>query len=269
MKSIVSIITVSCNSEKTIERTIKSVLEQSYSPVEYIVIDGKSTDNTVDILKHYDDQIDYWVSREDEGLYHAMQEGAEQAHGEWIWFLNSDDWIAPDAVERMADYAQDTGCDNVYGKMIIDEGAYYTVLGERNYDRLFKLSFSHPATMISRKSFFTLGGFDTRYRISADYNFFLRAAKMHMSFCHIDAVVVHMSGGGLSDRFSTLIRRLKEHFLSDRRVCGIYFALRKNVIYAPKTMLSFFLKRILGVSGGYKLLNVVYSHRRKTVIPKR
>ena len=91
----VSIITVSYNSARTIEQTICSVLAQNYTPLEYIIIDGGSTDGTVDIIRSYEKQITYWVSECDGGLYEAMNKGIQRATGEVIGILNSDDWYLP------------------------------------------------------------------------------------------------------------------------------------------------------------------------------
>ena len=86
---LVSIITVVYNGHRTLEETIQSVVNQNYPNIEYLIIDGGSTDGTMEILKKYDDTIDYWISEPDKGVYHAMNKGIEIAQGEWLYFLGS------------------------------------------------------------------------------------------------------------------------------------------------------------------------------------
>ena len=103
--SLISVITVSYNAVSTIEQTILSVINQTYSNIEYIIIDGGSTDGTIDIIRRYEDKIAYWVSEPDRGIYDAMNKGASKANGEYIAFLNSDDWYELDAVSIIAQFA--------------------------------------------------------------------------------------------------------------------------------------------------------------------
>lgn len=96
--ALVSVITVAYNEETTIEKTILSVVTQNYSPIEYIIIDGGSTDGTVDIIRKYESHITYWISEKDEGIYDAMNKGLKYASGEWSIFMNSGDWFYDETV---------------------------------------------------------------------------------------------------------------------------------------------------------------------------
>ena len=96
-KPLISIITVVYNGEKYLEETIQSVINQTYDNVEYIIIDGGSTDGTVDIIKKYEDQIDYWVSEKDTGMYNALNKGFSCAQGDYLGWLNADDTLFPNA----------------------------------------------------------------------------------------------------------------------------------------------------------------------------
>ena len=104
-----SIITVNYNNKEGLRNTIESVIHQTYRDFEYIVIDGGSTDGSVDILKKYDQQINYWVSEKDSGIYNAMNKGISKAHGEYLNFMNSGDcFYALDNLERVAKYQYET-----------------------------------------------------------------------------------------------------------------------------------------------------------------
>ena len=121
----VSIITVCYNSAKTIKRTIKSVAEQDYEEIEYIIIDGGSTDGTLDIIDRYKDKISVLVSEPDEGIYDAMNKGIARATGDIIGFMNSDDWYADGAIVAIAEAFKKTEAEIVYGKTIISENGIF------------------------------------------------------------------------------------------------------------------------------------------------
>ena len=107
----ISIITVCYNCAKTIERTIKSVLSQSYPLVEYIIVDGNSNDGTVDVIRKYEQSISFWLSEPDKGIYDAMNKGIDAATGELIGFINADDFYADGAVEAIAKRYIETNAD--------------------------------------------------------------------------------------------------------------------------------------------------------------
>ena len=103
-KNYISIITVVLNAEKTIERTIKSIINQSYNKYEIIIIDGGSTDGTIDIIKKYKKKISYWISKKDQGIYHAMNKGIKKSSGNIIGILNSDDYYLKNALRTVNNY---------------------------------------------------------------------------------------------------------------------------------------------------------------------
>ena len=102
-RPLISIITVVFNNERYLEDTIMSVLNQSYDNVEYVIIDGGSSDGTLDIIRKYEDEIDYWVSEEDSGIYDAMNKGIDLVMGDWVNFLNSSDTIEKNAYTLVLD----------------------------------------------------------------------------------------------------------------------------------------------------------------------
>ncbi len=117
-KPLMSIITVVFNGEKFLEQTIQSVINQTYKNIEYIIIDGGSTDGTLDIIKKYKDKIDYWASEKDEGIYDAMNKGIKVAKGKYLAFINADDWYEDNALNHVfSAYSQNQNIDFFYGNL--------------------------------------------------------------------------------------------------------------------------------------------------------
>src|SRR5215203_801556 len=164
-KPLVSVITVVFNGAKHVEETIRAVAEQTYPNIEHIVIDGGSTDGTLDILTHYDSHIGYWMSETDNGLYDAMNKGVALVSDaeSYILFANADDTLdSPDAIER-AIFAS-AGEDLLYGKMILADAQVSAVVGHPvELADLARQTICHPATFVRRKVFDTVGRFDTSY----------------------------------------------------------------------------------------------------------
>ena len=170
--TLISVVTVSYNAVLTIEQTILSVINQTYPNVEYIIIDGGSTDGTVDIIKKYADKIAYWVSEPDKGIYDAMNKGGLKATGDFIQFLNAGDWFENEHVIEKIFKDWYKRVDVIYGDMIIrrSDGVYYAKAQDlSHFENDFPLF--HPSTFIAR-SVFVSHLFDVSYRISADFPFF-------------------------------------------------------------------------------------------------
>lgn len=197
----VSVITVSYNSAETIEKTIRSVIGQDYSDIEYIIIDGASTDGTVDIIRKYENNISYWVSEPDNGIYDAMNKGIAHATGEIIGIINSDDWYEEGAVGKMAAFFEQTDSQVVYGKVrLYDENL--DCIGESKYKVLneiwHQMVILHPSVFIRKSAYKLYGGFDTRYKIAADYDLMLRLYSANVSFAYLDEIIANFRKGGLS-----------------------------------------------------------------------
>jgi len=200
MKHTFSIITVSYNSEKTIEQTILSVLNQTYSDYEYIIIDGGSTDKTVEIIKKYQDSFNgrlRWVSEPDDGIYYAMNKGIALAKGQYIGLLNSDDWYQEQALEHVA--------NKVTGNEDVLFGLLNTWLNEKllrvyaNFlDHLPTDSLAHPSSFISKETYLKFGLYSTQYKSASDYEMFLRLQKAGCNFKYVDSVITNFRLGGTS-----------------------------------------------------------------------
>lgn len=177
-----TVITVCKNSERFLNETIESVLNQSYQNVEYIVIDGKSTDGTLEIIRQHSSGISTWLSEEDHGMYEAINKGLHLATGDYILILNSDDVLADkDVLSKMAKQISGERLDYYYGNQIkLKEGKCKKV-------KLFTVTFKqlllsthgtfapHPCFFISSKLNEEIGGYDQQYKYASDYDYILRA----------------------------------------------------------------------------------------------
>lgn len=207
--SLISVITASYNSEKTIADTFKSVLNQSYRPVQYLVVDGASTDNTLQIIKEYEPLfrakgIDFkWISEPDKGIYDAWNKGLEMADGEWIGFLGSDDVYHSDALEVLIgngdfdDFDFLTArCRYVQGTKVLRE------FGEAWKWLVFRkeMKILHAGGLHNASYFKTYGIFDTSFKIAGDYEMLLRAGE-NLKVKFVDQVIVDMGSEGVSSSF--------------------------------------------------------------------
>lgn len=181
----VSIVTITFNSAGTLRNTIESVLAQSYSEIEYIIVDGASKDNTVDIIKEYEPQFNgrmRWISEKDKGLYDAMNKGIRMATGEVVGIINSDDFYhRKDVIEKVAEAFGDGTVQAVYGDVRfvnpddLDKTVRY--YSSKNFSPVrFRYGFmpAHPTFFTYRKYFEEFGYYKTDYRIAADYELLIR-----------------------------------------------------------------------------------------------
>jgi glycosyltransferase involved in cell wall biosynthesis len=197
-----SVITIVYNNVRDIERTILSVLNQTYPNIEYIVIDGKSTDGTLHIIEKYKTRIEKLISEKDEGIYDAMNKGLNAATGDYVIFMNSgDEFFEAGTVEKVFATAPDA--DIYYGEteMINDEGQS---LGQRRHkapkqftwrDFKYGMSISHQAIYI-RRSLTT--PYDRQYQLSADINWIISAAKKAKTIVNVNRYVAKYLVGGMS-----------------------------------------------------------------------
>ncbi|MBK3333194.1 glycosyltransferase [Persephonella atlantica] len=206
---LVSVITVVYNGERYIEGTIQSVINQTYPNIEYIIIDGGSTDRTIDIIKNYEDYIDYWISEPDNGIYDAMNKGLESATGDIIGFLNSDDFYASNnTIEKVVKEFIAQKVDSVYGDLIYvnskDTSKIIRYWKSKPYKRgLFKKGWHppHPTFFVKKEVYEKYGVFNLKFKIAADYELMLRfLEKYQISSSYISEVLVKMRIGGKSNK---------------------------------------------------------------------
>jgi len=196
---LITIITVVYNNVSSLEKTIKSIVNQSYKNVEYIIIDGGSTDGTVDIIKRYDDKIDYWLSEKDSGLYYAMNKGLELANGDWINFMNSGDcFTANTTIEDIFNNAIDYGV--IYGDVNFSfDGTHEVYVKAQPLKYLWKgMQFVHQTAFVST-TLMRKFPFNTNYRLIADYNSIYQIYLTGVEFQYVNYPVCNFLAGGLSD----------------------------------------------------------------------
>ena len=200
MSEKVSIITVVYNNARTIEQTIRSVLSQTYQNIEYIVIDGGSTDGTVEIIRKYLDWIDIFISEKDEGLYYAMNKGIGLASGDIIGILNSDDKYIENAISLVIDHYKNRKADVLYGNALVVDSAVKSrmYIGSDIEELWYRMAIPHPATFVKRDIYVKYGIFDTQYQIAADYDLILRLYSNGVKFDHIDNTLTVFRSGGIS-----------------------------------------------------------------------
>ena len=178
---LVSIIIGVLNGEAYLEAAIQSIRQQTYRDVELIVVDGGSSDGTVEVLRRHSDFIDYWISEPDGGLYEAWNKGVKLAKGEWIAFLGADDCYEPDAIARYVDFIQSSEreLDYVSSRMRAryPDGSIQDSWGCMELDafRVY-MNVTHFGSFHHRRLFERFGEFDTSYRIAADYEFLFERA---------------------------------------------------------------------------------------------
>lgn len=200
----ISTVTVAFNAAATIQRTIDSVLSQTVAHHEYLVIDGGSTDGTLEILRRHADRIRV-VSERDRGIYDAMNKGVRLARGTWIHLLNADDaYASPDALARVIDLL-DPMRTNYCDIRVVDEAGAARLQSFR-YSRLWMLYGAyvpHPGLIVSRSQYDAVGEYDLRWRVAADHDMILRLLKRFPPN-HIPEVLTVMYQGGTSSRFLSL-----------------------------------------------------------------
>lgn len=199
-----SVITVVYNNVRDIERTILSVLNQTYPDIEYLLIDGGSNDGTLDILKHYEGRLAKLISEKDKGIYDAMNKGLALASGDYVLFMNSGDEIyAPDTVEKI--FSLDPEADIYFGETeMYDEN--WKSIGQRRHkapesfswkDFKYGMSISHQAIYIRRT---LTEPYDTRYKLSSDIDWIIKAAKKAKKIVNTRMFVAKYLVGGMSKK---------------------------------------------------------------------
>lgn len=197
----ISIIMVTYNSDKTLEQALQSVVNQEYLEKELIIIDGKSTDLTVPIIKNYESYVTYWNSEPDGGVYDAMNKGLQKATGDIIAFLNSDDWYENGALERVNMYFQSDEIDILAGKAncVLNNRIYQDrQTWPKSEEIHIQMIYYHQGMFVRKEIFEQIGNFNLNYKITADYDWTLRAFQAGCNIKMVEDVFVNYRCDGLS-----------------------------------------------------------------------
>ncbi|MEJ2045166.1 MAG: glycosyltransferase family 2 protein [Reinekea sp.] len=245
----ISIITVCFNAEKTIRDTIESVLAQTHNDIEYIIVDGQSTDGTLAIVNEYQGRISKVISEKDRGIYDAMNKGINSATGDVVGILNSDDFFAGDNVIKIVANAFNSDTDAIFADLIYVNQAdtsipsrYYSSRGFKKWKMRFGFMVPHPTFYARRSLFQEHGCYEISYRVAADFELMARMFVTGIKYKRLDAVLVKMREGGISS--SGLLWRLHQN-VEIARACrknGIFTLSPLMLIKLPFKLASFWKK---------------------------
>ncbi len=229
MKQVLFSIATPCfNSVQTIERTLKSVLAQEFKDYEYIIVDGGSTDGTLDIIRQYEPLFEgrmKWKSGPDKGLYDAFNKGVHRSTGVYCWNVNADDYMEPNALGKLAVFIARQNANNL---PVISGGMHFVSQEGKVISTQFPsgkhlkhaflndyIGVPHPATLVPKSIYDAYGAFDIYYKIIGDADWFHRVYAAGVDFKFIAEVITNMSDGGISNQF-IYRRSLRDrvHFLN-------------------------------------------------------
>lgn len=250
---LVSIITVCFNSEKTIKDTIESVLSQDYPEIEYLIVDGGSTDGTMTIVREYENRIHKIISEPDRGIYDAMNKGILNSNGDVVGILNSDDaYMESNSVSKLMNKLVESGADSVYADLIVVERFNLNrVL--RYYDSSFfspgKFRYgwmpAHPTFFVKRLVYECVGNFSLDYKIAADYEMLIRILWAHkFSYAYLPEPVIRMRYGGASSAGISRNWILNREIVIACRKHGIWTALPLLALKVPRKLLGLIRGRL-------------------------
>lgn len=208
-KSIVSVVTVTFNNGKNIESTIRSVLNQDYTNIEYIIVDGASTDNTLQIIQSYNNSICYWISEKDNGVYDAMNKAIDLCSGDWIIFLNCGDYFVNNHVlSSIFKIDSVFTYDVLYGDAEYRYNSFKAVEQARQLNDLWKGMICSHQAMFTKLKVMKEVFFDKTYKFAADFKLVNDLFYSGKRFLHVDAVIISAEVGGLTE--SNILKSVKE-----------------------------------------------------------
>lgn len=229
----ISVITVLYNAEETIKECLNSVKNQTYDNLEYIVIDGNSTDGSVDIINEYNDVIDYFISENDLGIYDAYNKALKKVTGDWVFFLNADDKFSnANILENVSKKMTLPECDLYYGNIIYDNGVVFNSAFNRKL--LWKNTLHHQSAFYNRKLFFNKE-YSLNNSVLSDYLFHLELYMMEVKTHYIDETITICGSEGVTKQFKYAFyleeSKMKFTFFKKFRYVFVYiFPLLKYVV---------------------------------------
>ena len=249
---LITVITVSFNCKEEIKTTIKSVINQSYPNIEYIIVDGGSEDGTLDVIKKYTEYIDYWISEPDKGLYDAMNKGIQLSQGKWIIFLNAGDtFFTEKTVENVVLKTGGKNVDILYGDAIVSFKGMEKIFRAGPPEKLEKeMVLAHPSTFVKSKVL-KENLFDTSYKVAADFELIRRLWKKGKKFMYVNEIisVVNTTEESISSKYYELsldeCRKItgRKSFLIKKATFKIKERIRKLL---PQKVIELYLIYIIG-----------------------
>jgi glycosyltransferase involved in cell wall biosynthesis len=228
-KPLISIVTIVYNGEEYLEKTIKSIINQTYSNLEYIIIDGGSSDKTIDIIKKYEGMIDYWISEKDKGISDAFNKGIMTCQGEIINLLNAGDTLINESI------LENNVIHFKHGINIASTLLNNNIL-KLNYSYYkFGMFLPHPSTFILSKVYKEIGLYSIKYKYAMDYEFFLRAIKYNITFDKNSTITTIMDDPGQSSAlFKCWIEELKakKQVLHNYYLIFSIYKIVKQIVYS-------------------------------------
>ncbi len=252
MKSKISIVTPSYNQGQFLEETILSVLNQDYPNIEYIIIDGGSTDNSVDIIKKYADRLTYWVSERDKGMTHALNKGFARTTGDILNWINSDDFFLPGAFQAAANAFNegDSRLGFIYGSCqhILADGTIFHIKKPVDFDagilRYGQNLFAQPASFFHRRVLDKIGLLNEKLLYAMDYEFWIRAYNEGFKFKNIEVLLAAFRFHGESKTVGGRYKQKKEYEqVTLNRVLGLRMN-RKNLFVTRGIISLYRLKNV-------------------------
>lgn len=256
-KPLISIVTVVYNGEKHLEQTINSVLDQNYDNVEYIVIDGGSIDGTLEIVKKYEEQIDYWVSEPDSGIYDAMNKGAGLCGGEYVAFLNADDWYEYHTLATVAFAADESSPGYIFGNMGLYEEEKFLatrVPDLKSYKRGTPIG--HQSLFVKVKLMMQMP-FDTKYKIASDYDLMIKLIEKNIPYVYIDKTLSNFRLFGVSSD-KNIDKIYNEYFFIHLDHFGLQYALYFFISNTKNPHIRFFANCILSIKYSLKNKKIIW-----------
>jgi putative colanic acid biosynthesis glycosyltransferase len=236
---LITIVTVSYNAKSDVEKTIKSVLSQTYSQIEYLIIDGSSSDGTIGLLKKYKRAISFWISERDNGLYHAMNKALKKSNGDWIIFMNAGDVLNnKETIKNFAKILKDKNTTYFGRANILKAKSNYLYPSVKNesINNWLEKNIPNHQSMFFPRSFYCQNFYDLDYTYFSDADYKYRA-KLLTTFCFVDEIVVDFQMGGISSKYldiKTLVKQSMEIFEFSKKYVGYFFAIKKSFIFILK-----------------------------------